>query len=400
MCACAAPRVKWADSRDFWDTDDVERKMFETDWERCLSCGIGRFIYRTDDGDGDGDEDDEVDEVVEVLWEFHDLINAIFDYYAAMGASDDITHMQMNSFSLFVNDCGFPDKDSQFCKTTHFDQLFIAVDSSGAGGKTDERFNRKKALNRQEFIQALVKIACMRYVQPGEIPDVSEAVHRMFSVNIEPQLDPNIFIEGNVFRNKYTYFEEADAVLRRHEASLRLIFERACKMHGQSSAAGIRNKCVSFAVWKDFCKLFELVDLDLTERDMTLAFVWSRMRVIDEQSENGRIRLTYLAFEDWLEALCRVSVCKAWPTREEIEAAEAGCAGTYLYNKKRDDPEGYAELLSSRNITWGKEPTQHISHCIDHLCSYLIVMCQQNKGDGKAVVTKEVTAFIKVQSAE
>ena len=29
-----APRTKWADSRDFWDTEAVERRMFEKDWER------------------------------------------------------------------------------------------------------------------------------------------------------------------------------------------------------------------------------------------------------------------------------------------------------------------------------------------------------------------------------
>ena len=37
-----------------------------------------------------------------------------------------------------------------------------------AGGKTDEKHNRKKALNRQEFMQSIVKMACMRYVMPGE----------------------------------------------------------------------------------------------------------------------------------------------------------------------------------------------------------------------------------------
>ena len=142
----------------------------------------------------------------------------------------------------------------------------------------------------------------MRYVSPGVVVDVSEAVHRMFSHDIDPQLDPKIFVEGNDFRRKYAYIEEVDVVLRKHEDSLRLIFERACRMRGQNAARGIANKLVSFECWRDVCRLFNLVDVDLTERDATLAFVWSRMRVVDEQADRGRIQLTHLSFEDFVRA--------------------------------------------------------------------------------------------------
>ena len=396
------PRVKWADSKDFWDTEELERKVFDCDWARSMQCGIGRYIYRMDDKgapDG-GDDDDEVDEVVDALWEFHDLVYLIFDYYAATGASDDFTHMTMNSFMQFATDCGFVDKNSQFCKTTHFDQLFISVDSSGIGGKTDEKFNRKKALNRQEFLQCLVKISVMRYVQPGLIIDVSEATHRMLVQDIEPSLDPTIFLEANEFRTKHTYTEEVDDVLRKHEVSLRLIYERACKLRGTAASKGIANKLVSFDCWKDVSRIFTIVADDLTERDCTLAFVWSRMRVIDEQSDIGRIKLTHLSFEDFLEALCRCSVCKAWPTREEMEAAESANAGVHLLNLQRDDPVAYDKLLEERNVAWGATPRQRVSYCVEHFCSYLIAICQLGKGDAPyngvgPLTEKEVNAFMR-----
>ena len=66
-----------------------------------------------------------------------------------MGASDDVTHIGPNAFSQFANDCQLIDKRSEWCKATHFDQLFIAVDASSSGGKTNEKHNRKKALNRR-----------------------------------------------------------------------------------------------------------------------------------------------------------------------------------------------------------------------------------------------------------
>lgn len=126
-----APRRKWCDSLDFYDTEECERGMFATDWERCLACGLGRFIERMDDEDagvdGDGDGLGEIEEVAKVIWEYHDLAYVIFDYYAALGASEDFSHMQLNSFTNFVTDCQFCNKKSQFCKKTHFDQLFIQV---------------------------------------------------------------------------------------------------------------------------------------------------------------------------------------------------------------------------------------------------------------------------------
>lgn len=64
----AAPRVKWADSKDFWDTEDVERRMLNSDWKRCIDCGLGKYIDRMDDEEG-GDPQDEVEETLEVLWE-------------------------------------------------------------------------------------------------------------------------------------------------------------------------------------------------------------------------------------------------------------------------------------------------------------------------------------------
>jgi hypothetical protein len=89
---------------------------------------------------------------------------------------------------------------------------------------------------------------------------VSDAVHRLFSVDVEPRLDPKVFVEGNDFRKTHAYLQVVDKVLRKWESSLRIIFERLTKLNGQSSAAGIANKMVDFDTWKDFARLFDLFD--------------------------------------------------------------------------------------------------------------------------------------------
>ena len=46
------------------------------------------------------------------------------------------------------------------------------------------------------------------------------------------------------------------------------------------------------------------------QREGVLCFVFSRLRVVDEESERGKRRLNSLSFEDFLEAVVRVATMK------------------------------------------------------------------------------------------
>ena len=294
-----------------------------------------------------------------------------------------------------MGDCQLSDKKSQYCKRTSFDQLFIAADASSAGGKTDERYNKKKMLNRQEFLQCIVKAACMKYVESGDIVDVSEALHRLLSADIEGRLDPKVFVEPNDFRKSHLYSEPVDKALRQHESSLRLIFDRLTKLKGQNAAAGIANKMVSFEVWKEFTRLFELCDVDITERHVTLAFLWGRMKVVDEQLERTRVKLTHMTFEDFLEGVCRLAAYKAFPTDDELAASEYASAGEYVYRLRGEAPEDYENMVKARARPWGAQPLLRLERSVEHMCSLLIVTAQQGNGeDASALDEKEAASFI------
>lgn len=86
---------------------------------------------------------------------------------------------------------------------------------------------------------------------------------------------------------RYTYNERVDRVLRKYEISLRLIFDRLTRLKGQNAAAGIANSMVGFEAWKDFIRIFLLYDVDITERHVSLAFVWSRMKVCEERVQTA-----------------------------------------------------------------------------------------------------------------
>ena len=190
-------RPQGADSRSFWDTEECERAALETDWRLAIDCGLGRFIQRVygdrsssssrsgssssevdADGEGDTGEDEDAaarrlassraeahaaDDVKEVLWRFRSLFFRLFDYYAALGPLEDVTHVSSNAFKAFLTDCQLRGRIRRPA------QLFVLVDASSVGrghragghraarAMPTERHNRKRALSRQEFVHALVR---------------------------------------------------------------------------------------------------------------------------------------------------------------------------------------------------------------------------------------------------
>ena len=72
--------------------------------------------------------------------------------------------------------------------------------------------NRKKALNRQEWLQVIVRGAIMRYVLPGDVTDVAIAVERLFVEVLEPKFDPLLLAPPDDFR-KVIYVLEVCRVM-------------------------------------------------------------------------------------------------------------------------------------------------------------------------------------------
>jgi hypothetical protein len=445
-----APRVHWSDSKDFYDSEKVAKAMFEVDWRRALQYGLVKFICRYDDGESDSEEEeeeeeeeqrageqagdgesslwgqaattsrqqavaptssmearsmeapasDEVEDVGEVLWEHATLVRNMFDTYAAIGTSGDIFSIQFNAFSEWVNDCGLVNSESVHTMKSSWDMMFLAVDSAsrneaagnaGAGSKKAKKSARAqlsamdKALDRSEFLQCIVKAAVMTYVMTGELADISLAVDALFERILCPKTEPSLSVAANDYR-RTIYIEEIDVVLRRHEAALRMLYAGTCALEQSSSLLG--NKTVSIHGWRTFARRCGLVDLDLTERDATLCFSFSRMLVVDaERDSKSGVKRTHLSFEDFLECLCRCAALKGFPTDDEIaQAAAEGDgkaagsppnAGSLLLHMAKVEPAQYESLLRERALPWGEPPTiQPLHRCVEHLIHVVVVFFQ------------------------
>ena len=180
-------------------------------------------------------------------------------------------------------------------------------------------------------------------------------------------------------------------MLRRHEGSLRVMFERYSDGAAPAAAGGGEGGgaegIMSFDEWKEFCVDLGFVDAGFTLRDAASCFVRSRMQAVDECSEEGWARITTLCFEDFLEAFVRTAAIKALPTDAEIDQAGLSDAGQFLLTMQRKRPEAYQDFLRERAVDpLHPGAAQPVARCVEHLAMLMVRVAEraaQAEGDAK-----------------
>jgi len=394
-----ARRARTSDSKAFLDSDECERDRFEIDWQEALSHKLEGFIMKTDkkekgappaprggarggpkaSGDAPPEVHPEVQEVRDLLWEHHDMLYMTFFYYASQEDKPNVFMINYLSYQRFYEDCSLAVAGSIGCQPRNLDQMFVAINASGKG--TDlhakEKNNDQHSLNRQEFLQLLVRVANARYIMTGQVQDVSDAVRMVVEQDVRDNVVPECLHDLNTFREHYCYQEEVDHVLRRHETSLRALYKEFARdldgMIGKSSFL------MGFDEWIGFLQSVHVLDVGkgastqfCSHRHGTLAFVWSRMAVVGSEENDAVVLKTQnLHFEDFLEALVRISTMVGWPTDEEIEEAGYLDAGEFLLNLQQFS-HVYDRFMAMNATSWDEEPRQPIERCVAHLLAWVI----------------------------
>ena len=400
-----APRCKQADSQDLYDTDEVEFRRFSNDWEVLLRLGIIKLILKHDDGDDDGIEDedgdgipDEVEDVAMVLWNCHDLLQSIFTFYAMQGSnfdSGDVSgnvQISMTDWLDFANDFKLISKKSKFCKLEDAQLIFVEVNAKSKHGDAGEMDRNQRSLSRIEFYSALIHLGIRKYVMDGTIPDVSDAVERLVVTDILDAATASgsasgLFIDANDFRKRIAYTKEVHQVLVARETTLKNIFGALCERGHTAKRAPMGR--LALEDWLDFLNRVELIDFDLTSRDAALSFLWARMVVANYQTVEGRRREFTLTFEDFMEAMCRMSSLKALPTADELKAAGCTHAGQWV-DEMRKQPLFYQDRMETLATPWGTEPDKPVG---DSVRMVLDIMCHAiTKGDPQARFGDQVSS--------
>jgi len=365
----------------------------------------------------------EVAEVGHVLWEHHQTIYRTFDAYSTIGATS-VSHMSGIAFKRFVEDCELSDNKSKFCQKAHIDQVFLMVNAAEvekrAGGRSKEVDlaaqggelgseevgacvdDDKGSLNRCEWLQCLVRIAVLKYVISKQIPDVSRAVDQLFVDKIIPLLGAQSTFDANDFRQQQCYNEKTDAVLLSHADSIRALFNGYAAADGVDMANRQASVLLSLSEWMQIMKHLELIDQEFTVREASLAFAWSRMRVVDEgDKKRSKAKLENLSCEDFFEALVHVSLMKALPTDEEVASSSAIDGGAWLLELKRN-PADYLKWITANPASWETPPRQPVDRCVHMLITLIVRIIKQavSKSDvsvdaNLVLDKKEAVAFIK-----
>ena len=423
-----APRATWCDAKDFVDNTTVRQKRFALDWANAIEwLNLSKVICKADlDADGAVDEDgdgmpEEVEEVGATLWLYASRIFRLFTYYALLG--DDIFDLSLNEWTQFVDDNELADKRSKFCKKRDLDRLFITVDTAtdtywrkkakeieelDKSGKLRDKsgkaisgkamlakaksITKKGGLGRVEFTGALVHMAIMKYIQQGTYTDVSDAVTRLMTQDIKP--NDRVDMNPDDFRRDHCYTRDVIFALTKYESSLRNIFAAVAA----GKAGGGKADLMDQEEWMEFFDALDFIGDDLTMRDVTFAFVWSRMCVIDDSTDEGRARVSSLPFEGFLEGICRIACMKALPTEEEIKKAGHTNAGSYMEWLKIEDEEKHDDMIEERATPWGEIPTeQPVAKCVEHTIQMMIhaIEADSTGEDNLELNEKEVSNWVK-----
>ena len=222
--------------------------------------------------------------------EHKDILYQMFDFYGKEG--NDIFSISITSFLQFVRDAGLINEDVEGQRSQDLQLIF---DAANASATKDDVYNAKRSLNRMEFIGVLAQLILERHVKAGGL-DPIEACRKFFREDIIPRLPRQCFQDSNSFRADFCYKEEVDMELKKHEESLRNIFTSFAYGTGAIGDAVLSTKLMDGGEYSEFISRIDLVDAFITQREVRLAFLWSRMLVVDENSLKGRSSVLQLAF--------------------------------------------------------------------------------------------------------
>lgn len=139
----------------------------------------------------------------------------------------------------------------------------------------------------------------------------------------------------------------------------------------------------------------DVVDAFMTLREVRLAFVWSRLVVVDETTIKGRTKIVQLHFEDFLETLVRLAHMMALPTEDDLTHAGLTHAGEWL-DALRDQPDAENEFKRLNTCALGETLSQPIAWKVRQFILRLIFIARGRHGDPEdGLSTKEAMRFSK-----
>lgn len=390
------PRRKWTDSKELYDTDGCLIRAMTCDWNRAMEGGLVKHVTQSYAGGADmhanavasvgrseAEKKEEIQEILDALIAHARMIYSVFDFYASLGSSLDCNTIGFNAYKSFIADAELTIDRSKHCDDSHYDQMFIQVNSAGAvaaaakARETGIKSEGARSFGRAEMMHMFARVAINRQIFDGSCTDVSQAVHELCEW-CSSKVEPQALASADDFRREYCYVEAVSVVLLAQKRNLRTLFEVYADFPNIKLAD---QKLLSLEDWMLLLKHLHFFDEAFQQREGVLCFVQSRLRAVDEESERGKKRMKHMNFEDFLEAIVRVSTMKALPTTSELLLAGYADAGLYMVGLMAN-PTAYNVFVEARERHFGDPLSMPIERCVEHLLQLIIRVIESSISGG------------------
>lgn len=204
-----------------------------------------------------------------------------------------------------------------------------------------------------------------RYIDTGQLTDVSLAVEQLLAELVSPSLAPHVHADQNTLRSRCCYTETVTRRLEAHLASCRALFDFYSTLRKEDSRR-VERSLISIEEFVALCEdvlpgyhayapqtmpytrgpYLHLIPQLLTdsalvcvvrmprffrprcfryaaklsERDLCRLFLFSRMRVVDVIRGKRRSKFRMLGFEDFMEAFVRLALHSPMPTAKTLSS--------------------------------------------------------------------------------
>ena len=283
------------------------------------------------------DQASELASLNKVLAKNYRALYSIHRHYAALGcpATSDWTQMTLNGWTSFmsidvktVKDDSLHELNQSALDTVH---IVANLTPGIKKGSALSKINLERALMRFELLEAVLRVAIIKYVTTSSAPVASapEALEQLLENDVLPAVRTmtDVMHSTNGWRRERLYSEATDDLLCAHKKPLEAIFTRYSP---RTVEKGMMRKTheMSLAEWLAFLNDLGWVSVEVgsgnltfSERDATLLFVWARSVTVDEVKK--RAEYLTLRFHDFLDALARVAETKALPRDDQLLAADS-----------------------------------------------------------------------------
>eukprot|EP00947_MAST-08B_sp_MAST-8B-sp1_P001108 g1108.t1 len=261
-----APRVREADSAAWLDNERTLKKAAMADLAH--THRIEKLVKSNQAA---------LEELYAVIVMFFPQIWEVYRLASCSGSNCGYHVCSWNNFTDFYVSSGIVDEKT--AKTADLDRIFVTVNVQ----KRKEDKNNSKAMTRFEFLEALVRIAMLKFMQNGAETSVAKAFEKLCREHVA-----KLSLDSNEFRSEKIYKEEVDTVFQ----------DRLERLTGLFSAAAGKDQRMDIGEWSMLMELTEIYTAAFTEKQARIPFVLSNPLVIDEhtrsQAQMTRDRHTHL----------------------------------------------------------------------------------------------------------